>query len=180
MSRIGLKPIVVPAGVEVKINLPLIPVKGPKGTLSKEFPGGIQFEVKDKEITLKRPDDKRNNRMLHGTYRAILANMVKGVSEGFERTLDLVGVGYRVQAKGKDIAFQLGFSHPVEIKAPEGISFKVNSETQLVVLGCDKAMVGQVAANIRTIREPEPYKGKGVRYMGKKITLKQGKKAATK
>lgn len=180
MSRIGLKPIIVPAGVEVKINLPLISVKGPKGTLSKEFPGGIQFEVNDKEITLKRPDDKRNNRMLHGTYRAILANMVKGVSEGFERTLDLVGVGYRVQAKGKDIAFQLGFSHPVEIKAPEGISFKVNSETQLVVLGCDKAMVGQVAANIRTIREPEPYKGKGVRYMGEKITLKQGKKAATK
>jgi len=180
MSRIGLKPIVVPTGVEVKINLPLISVKGPKGTLSKEFPGVIQFEIKDNQVLIKRPDDKRNNRMLHGTYRAILANMVKGVSDGFERVLDLVGVGYRVQAKGKDVAFQLGYSHPVEVKAPEGISFRVNSETQLVVLGCDKAMVGQVAANIRTLREPEPYKGKGVRYMGEKITLKQGKKAATK
>ncbi len=180
MSRIGLKPIVIPAGVEVKINLPLISVKGPKGTLSKEFPGAIQFEVKDNQILLKRPDDKRNNRMLHGTYRALLANMINGVSVGFERVLDLVGVGYRVQAKGKDVALQLGFSHPVEFKAPEGISFKVNSETQLAVLGCDKAMVGQVAANIRTIREPEPYKGKGVRYMSEKITLKQGKKAATK
>jgi len=176
MSRIGKKPIELPKGVEVTLSGQDVTVKGPKGSLSLTVASPITIAKEgESTIVLSRPDDERNNRALHGLSRTLVANMIEGVTKGFEKKLELVGVGYRVAAKGKDLEFALGFSHPVLVPAPEGISFTVESQTNFSVQGIDKQLVGEVAANIRKIRKPEPYKGKGVRYADEKVRRKQGK-----
>ena len=175
MSRVAKKPIALPKGVEFNIQSDNVSVKGPKGTLSIAKPNGIDVKVEDGNAQLSANDDSMIP--LAGTLRAILANMVKGVSEGFERKLELVGVGYRAAMQGKDLNLSLGFSHPVLFKAPEGITIATPTQTEIVVSGADKQRVGEVAAKIRGFRPPEPYKGKGVRYAGEKITLKEAKKA---
>ena len=176
MSRIGRKPITIPAGVEIKQNGNKYTVKGPKGKLERELSSEIKVNIKDGEITFERPNDLPHIRALHGTTRANLNNMVTGVSEGFAIRLELVGVGYRVQANGKGLTLALGYSHPVEIEAVEGITFKVEGNTKITVEGIDKQLVGQIAANIRAKRPPEPYKGKGVKYADEVIRRKEGKK----
>ena len=176
MSRIGRLPIPVPSGVDVSIDGRNVIVKGPKGTLSHRVAEPIQIaKVDDGTLEVTRPDDERQNRALHGLSRTLIANMITGVTEGYTKTLEIVGVGYRVQARGSDLEFALGFSHPVPVKAPEGISFAVESPTRLRVTGIDKQLVGEVAAKIRKIRKPDPYKGKGVRYAGEQIRRKVGK-----
>jgi large subunit ribosomal protein L6 len=176
MSRIGRLPIPVPAGVDVTIDGQTVNVKGPKGSLSHTVASPITVE-RDEDGTLKvqRPDDERQSRSLHGLSRTLIANMITGVTEGYTKTLEIVGVGYRVQARGSDLEFALGFSHPVPVKAPDGITFTVEAPTRLRVTGIDKQQVGQVAANIRKLRKPDPYKGKGVRYQGEVIKRKVGK-----
>ena len=177
MSRIGRLPIAVPSGVDVAIDGQVVSVKGPKGSLSHTVAAPITVE-RDEDGTLRvqRPNDERQNRALHGLSRTLIANMITGVTEGYTKTLEIVGVGYRVQAKGPtQLEFALGFSHPVVVKAPEGISFEVPVPTQIVVSGIDKEVVGQIAADIRSIRKPEPYKGKGVRYAGERVLRKAGK-----
>jgi large subunit ribosomal protein L6 len=176
MSRIGRLPIAVPSGVDVAIDGQTVSVKGPKGSLSHTVAAPITVE-RDEDGTLRvqRPDDERENRALHGLSRTLIANMITGVTEGYTKTLEIVGVGYRVQARGSDLEFALGFSHPVPVKAPEGIAFAVESPTRLRVSGIDKQLVGEVAAKIRKIRRPDPYKGKGVRYQGEIIKRKVGK-----
>ena len=176
MSRIGRKPITIPAGVEIKQNGNKYTVKGPKGQLERELSSEIKVNIKDGEITFERPNDLPHIRALHGTTRANLNNMVTGVSEGFAIRLELVGVGYRVQANGKGLTLALGYSHPVEIEAVDGITFKVEGNTKITVEGIDKQLVGQIAANIRAKRTPEPYKGKGVKYADEVIRRKEGKK----
>ncbi len=176
MSRIGRKPITIPAGVEIKQNGNKYTVKGPKGQLERELSSEIKVNIKDGEITFERPNDLPHIRALHGTTRANLNNMVTGVSEGFAIRLELVGVGYRVQANGKGLTLALGYSHPVEIEAVDGITFKVEGNTKITVEGIDKQLVGQIAANIRAKRPPEPYKGKGVKYADEVIRRKEGKK----
>ena len=176
MSRIGRKPITIPAGVEIKQNRNKYTVKGPKGQLERELSSEIKVNIKDGEITFERPNDLPHIRALHGTTRANLNNMVTGVSEGFAIRLELVGVGYRVQANGKGLTLALGYSHPVEIEAVDGITFKVEGNTKITVEGIDKQLVGQIAANIRAKRPPEPYKGKGVKYADEVIRRKEGKK----
>ena len=177
MSRIGRLPIAVPGGVDVAIDGQTVNVKGPKGSLSHTVAAPITVQrEEDGTLLVQRPNDERQSRALHGLSRTLIANMITGVTEGYTKTLEIVGVGYRVQARGSDLEFALGFSHPVPVKAPEGISFRVEKPTQFVVEGIDKQLVGEVAANIRKIRPPEPYKGKGVRYSGEQITLKEGKK----
>ena len=176
MSRIGRKPITIPAGVEIKQNGNKYTVKGPKGQLERELSSEIKVNIKDGEITFERPNDLPHIRALHGTTRANLNNMVTGVSEGFAIRLELVGVGYRVQANGKGLTLALGYSHPVEIEAVDGITFKVEGNTKITVEGIDKQLVGQIAANIRAKRPPEPYKGKGVKYADEVIRKKKGKK----
>jgi len=176
MSRIGRKPITIPAGVEIKQNGNKYTVKGPKGQLERELSSEIKVNIKDGEITFERPNDLPHIRALHGTTRANLNNMVMGVSEGFAIRLELVGVGYRVQANGKGLTLALGYSHPVEIEAVDGITFKVEGNTKITVEGIDKQLVGQIAANIRAKRPPEPYKGKGVKYADEVIRRKEGKK----
>ncbi|MGH3745239.1 MAG: 50S ribosomal protein L6 [Mycobacteriales bacterium] len=175
MSRIGRLPIPVPSGVDVSISGPEVTVKGPKGTLSHTVAEPITIEQGEGVLTVARPDDERRNRALHGLTRSLVANMVTGVTDGYSKTLEIVGVGYRVQARGKDLEFALGYSHPVPVPAPEGISFTVESPTRLTVTGIDKQQVGEVAANIRKLRKPDPYKGKGVRYAGEVIRRKVGK-----
>ena len=175
MSRIGKLPITVPAGVEVNLNGREVSVKGPKGELSRTIAEGIIIEVEDGTITVKRPDDERESRSLHGLTRSLINNMIVGVTEGFTRKLEIVGTGYRVQAKGSDIEFALGYSHPVSVEAPQGITFTVEGANKLAVSGIDKQQVGEVAANIRKLRKPDPYKGKGVRYEGEQIRRKAGK-----
>lgn len=176
MSRIGRMPVPVPSGVEVSIDGPQVTVTGPKGTLRHTLVGGITLERDDAGgLTVTRPDDERESRSLHGLSRTLVANMVTGVTEGFEKKLEIVGVGYRVQAKGSDLELALGFSHPVTVPAPEGITFTVESPTRFSVQGIDKQQVGEVAANIRKLRKPEPYKGKGIRYAGEKVRRKAGK-----
>ena len=176
MSRIGRLPVVVPTGVDVTIEGQDVAVKGPKGALSLTISEPITVERGDDgSLSIARPDDERRNKSLHGLTRTLVANMVAGVTEGFERKLEIVGVGYRVQAKGKDLEFALGFSHPVLVSAPDGISFAVESPTKFSVTGIDKQQVGQVAANIRKLRKPEPYKGKGIRYAGEHVRRKVGK-----
>ena len=176
MSRIGRLPIPVPSGVDVAIDGQTVNVKGPKGSLSHTVATPITVE-RDEDGTLKvqRPNDERQNRALHGLSRTLIANMITGVTEGYTKTLEIVGVGYRVQARGSDLEFALGFSHPVVIDPPDGITFTVEAPTRFVVSGIDKQQVGQVAANIRKLRRPDPYKGKGVRYQGEVVKRKVGK-----
>ncbi|MDR2878996.1 MAG: 50S ribosomal protein L6 [Fusobacteriales bacterium] len=176
MSRVGRKVITIPSGVELKQEGNKITVKGPKGQLEREFSPEITVKVENGEINVTRPNDLPNIRALHGTTRAVLNNMIVGVSQGFEKKLELVGVGYRVQAAGKGLTLSLGFSHPVEIEPVEGITFKVDGNTKISVEGINKELVGQIAANIRAKRPPEPYKGKGVKYADEQIRRKEGKK----
>ncbi|NIH82675.1 MULTISPECIES: 50S ribosomal protein L6 [Amycolatopsis] len=176
MSRIGKQPITVPSGVEVTIDGQNISVKGPKGTLSHTVAEPIRVERgEDGALLVKRPDDERESRALHGLTRTLVNNLVVGVTEGYEKKLEIHGVGYRVQAKGSDLEFALGYSHPVLIEAPEGITFKVETPTRFSVSGIDKQKVGQIAAVIRRLRRPDPYKGKGLRYEGERIRRKVGK-----
>jgi large subunit ribosomal protein L6 len=177
MSRIGRKPIFVPAGVEVSIAPGRVSVKGPLGELDQIVPHRITVEQRDGELVVTRPTDRGEDRALHGLTRTLVANMVEGVTKGFEKRLEIHGVGYRAQLKGADLELALGFSHPVPYPAPEGIGFEVPSPTQIVVKGIDKQRVGQVAAEIRSIRPPEPYRGKGVRYVGEYVRRKVGKRA---
>jgi large subunit ribosomal protein L6 len=176
MSRIGKAPVAIPSGVEVTVADGTVTVKGPKGSLSRAIPGDIRITQDDGALRFERPDDERENRALHGLTRSLVNNMVIGVTEGFRKELEIVGVGYRAEAQGPNaLRLNLGFSHPVQVAAPEGITFEVPVPTQVVVTGIDKEVVGQVAANIRSIRKPEPYKGKGVRYAGERILRKAGK-----
>jgi large subunit ribosomal protein L6 len=176
MSRIGKLPVTVPAGVDVSIDGRTVTVKGPKGTLSHTVIEPISVERGDDgAILVKRPDDERKNRAFHGLSRSLVNNLVVGVTAGYEKKLEIVGVGYRVALKGANLEFALGFSHPVVIEPPEGITFAVESPTKFSVSGIDKQLVGETAANIRKIRKPEPYKGKGVRYAGENVRRKVGK-----
>jgi large subunit ribosomal protein L6 len=175
MSRIGRLPIPVPSGVEVTIADRDVTVKGPKGTLSHSVVEPITVSQDEGSLLVVRPDDERDSKARHGLTRTLVANMVIGVTDGYSKTLEIVGTGYRVVAKGRDLEFALGFSHPVIVKAPDGISFTVEAPTRFVVSGIDKQQVGEVAANIRKIRKPEPYKGKGVRYSGEVVRRKAGK-----
>jgi large subunit ribosomal protein L6 len=175
MSRIGRMPVVVPAGVDVTISGRDVTVKGPKGTLSLQVTQPIDVSQDNGEILVTRPSDEGEIRALHGLSRSLIANMVTGVTSGYAKTLEIVGVGYRVQARGRNLEFALGFSHPVLVEPPEGISFRVETPTRFVVEGIDKQQVGEVAANIRKLRKPDPYKGKGVRYAGEQVRRKAGK-----
>ncbi len=175
MSRIGRLPITLPAGVTATINGQLVTVNGPKGSLNFNVAEPIEVTQEDGVLSVTRPNDERRSRALHGLSRTLISNMVIGVTTGYEKSLELVGTGYRVAAKGTDLEFQLGFSHPVVVPAPAGISFQVESPVKLKIQGIDKQQVGDVAANIRKIRPPEPYKGKGVRYEGEVIRRKAGK-----
>lgn len=177
MSRVGKKPIVVPAGVEVKIDGHKVTVKGPKGTLEKEFNQELTIKLENGEVVVERPNDEPKVRAIHGTTRALIQNMVSGVSEGFKKSLTLVGVGYRAAVKGKGLELSLGYSHPVIIDEIPGITFTVEKNTTIFVEGIEKDLVGQIAANIRSKRAPEPYKGKGVKYTDEHIRRKEGKKA---
>ena len=174
MSRVAKKPITLPKGVECKVANGAVTVKGPKGTLSFAQAHGVEVGIQGTEVTLKSADANTKHA---GTARALIANMVKGVSEGYQKKLELVGVGYRAALQGKDLNLTLGFSHPIVFKAPEGITITVPTQTEVLVAGADKQRVGEVAAKIRAFRPPEPYKGKGVRYSGERISLKEAKKA---
>ena len=176
MSRIGKKPIPVPAGVEVTIDGQAVSVKGPKGTLSHTIAEPIVIAKADSgELEVTRPDDERRNRSLHGLSRTLINNMIVGVTQGYEKKMEIFGVGYRVQQKGSNLEFALGYSHPVPIEAPEGITFKVEAPTKFSVSGIDKQKVGQIAAVIHGLRKPDPYKGKGIRYEGEVVRRKEGK-----
>jgi large subunit ribosomal protein L6 len=178
MSRIGKQPVAVPSGVEVKIEGSKVRVKGSKGELEREFNSSMKIESQEGQIIVTRPDDNRTHRSLHGLTRALINNMVTGVSAGFAKQLNIVGVGYKVDLKGKDLVLQLGFSHPVKYPAPKGIEFEVDSKANTIkVKGIDKQQVGQVSAEIRKFRPPEPYKGKGVMYADERIQRKAGKSA---
>jgi len=175
MSRIGRMPVQVPKGVDVTIDGRAVTVKGPKGQLSLELAEPIEITQNDGVLTVTRPNDEGNVRALHGLSRTLVANMVTGVTEGYSKTLEIVGVGYRVQARGNGVEFSLGYSHPVPVTPPDGVTLRVETPTRLVVEGIDKQQVGEVAANIRKLRKPDPYKGKGVRYAGEQIRRKVGK-----
>ena len=175
MSRVGKSPVVVPSGVDVKIDGSNVTVKGSKGELSREFNDRIGFEMEDDAVTVTRPDDARDSKALHGLSRALLNNMVVGVSEGFTKELEIQGVGYRAALKGRSLELQVGFSHSVVVDPPEGITLEVPEPTRINVSGIDKELVGQIAADIRKVRPPEPYKGKGIRYVGEYVRRKAGK-----
>ncbi|MCX0269563.1 50S ribosomal protein L6 [Nocardia zapadnayensis] len=175
MSRIGKDPVAVPAGVEVTINGQDIAVKGPKGQLSLTLAEPISVAQEDGRLVVSRPDDERRSRSLHGLTRTLIANMVTGVTQGYEKKMEIFGVGYRVQQKGSNLEFALGYSHPVPIEAPEGITFAVESPTKFSVSGIDKQKVGQISAVIHGLRKPDPYKGKGIRYAGEVVRRKVGK-----
>lgn len=177
MSRIGRKPIPVPDGVEIKIEPELVTVKGPKGELSERVNRDMKIEQTDGEIQVARPTDRNEHRAMHGLTRSLIANMVQGVTDGYQKTLEIQGVGYRAALKGKNLELALGYSHPVSIEAPEGIEFEVPQPTSVIVKGASKQAVGEIAANIRKQRPPEPYKGKGVRYEGEYVQRKVGKRA---
>jgi large subunit ribosomal protein L6 len=178
MSRIGRSPIPVPSNVTVTLAGESVTVKGPQGTLERQLPAGISIVQEGDQLVVSRPDDERRHRALHGLSRSLVANMVAGVTEGFSKELEIVGVGYRANAKGPgSLELALGFSHPVVVNAPEGITFEVPIPTRITVKGIDKEKVGQVAADIRKLRKPEPYKGKGVRYAGERVLRKAGKAA---
>ena len=175
MSRIGNKVITVPAGVEVNIVDNFATVKGPKGELKQQFDKDITFNIEGSEITVVRPSDSKRHRTVHGTTRAILANMVEGVSAGFKKELELIGVGYRAQMQGKKLVLSVGYSHPVEFEEIEGITLGVEGNTKVSIEGINKEVVGQYAAKVRAVRPPEPYKGKGIRYVGEYVRRKEGK-----
>ncbi|MCI4013057.1 50S ribosomal protein L6 [Brevibacterium sp. ZH18] len=175
MSRIGKNPISVPNGVEVKIDGQDVAVKGPKGDLSVSIAEPITVSLEDGVVTVARPNEERESRSLHGLSRTMINNMIVGVTEGYSKALEIVGTGYRVQAKGSNLEFALGYSHSITVEPPEGISFTVDGQTKLAVHGIDKQLVGETAANIRKLRKPEPYKGKGVRYVGENVRRKVGK-----
>ena len=175
MSRIGNKVIVLPAGVEVTNNDNVVTVKGPKGELTRKFSKDIEIRVEGNEVTLHRPNDSKEMKTIHGTTRALLNNMVIGVSEGFKKELEMRGVGYRAQLQGSKLVLAVGKSHPDEVEAPEGITFELPNPTTTVVSGISKEVVGQTAAYVRSLRSPEPYKGKGIRYVGEYVRLKEGK-----
>ncbi len=175
MSRIGKNPIEIPAGVDVTVDGQDVKVKGPKGELFVTISEPISAAVEEKQIVVTRPNDERRNRALHGLSRTLINNLVVGVTQGYTRKLEIFGVGYRVAAKGKDLEFALGYSHPVPIEAPEGITFAVESPTKFSVTGIDKQQVGQISANIRRLRRPDPYKGKGIRFEGEQVRRKVGK-----
>lgn len=175
MSRIGKMPITVPAGVDVKIDGTTVTVKGPKGELTRSFPETMMIEQEGEQITVKRPNDERENRSFHGLTRTLIANMIEGVTNGYSKKLVLVGVGYRAALKGRDLELSLGYSHPVTVEAPEGITFECPSQTEIIVSGISKEQVGQMAANVRAWRKPEPYKGKGIRYDNEVVRRKLGK-----
>jgi large subunit ribosomal protein L6 len=177
MSRIGRKPISVPAGVTVAIEPESVRVNGPKGELVERIHRDITVEQNDDVLTVSRPTDRGEHRAMHGLYRSLVANMVIGVTEGYAKTLEIQGVGYRAALKGRDLELALGYSHPVSIKAPDGIEFDVPQPTRVIVKGIDKQLVGEIAANIRKQRPPEPYKGKGIRYEGEYVARKVGKRA---
>jgi large subunit ribosomal protein L6 len=177
MSRIGRKPIPVPEAVTVEIAPGQVAVKGPKGELNQRLSPDMTVEQADSEVTIQRPTDRGEHRALHGLTRSLIANMVEGVTNGFEKQLEIQGVGYRAQLKGKNLEMALGYSHPVTVEPPEGIEFEVPQPTEIVVRGIDKQLVGQVAADIRKRRPPEPYKGKGIRYRGEHVARKVGKRA---
>jgi large subunit ribosomal protein L6 len=175
MSRIGRLPIEIPSGVDVTVDGSAVTVKGPKGELNLTVARPIEVAVQDGQVVVTRPDDERESRSLHGLTRTLIANNILGVTQGYSKSLEVVGTGYRVMARGTDIEFALGFSHPVIVTPPAGISFQVEGNNRLTVSGIDKQAVGEVAANIRKIRKPEPYKGKGVRYAGEAVRRKTGK-----
>ncbi|EMW5353051.1 50S ribosomal protein L6 [Enterococcus faecalis] len=175
MSRIGNKVVVLPAGVEIKQDGNNITVKGPKGELTREFSSDIKMNIEGNEVTFTRPNDSKEMKTIHGTTRANFNNMVVGVSEGFQKALELIGVGYRAQVQGNKLTLNVGYSHPVEMTAPEGVTFEVPANTQVIVKGINKEVVGELAANIRGVRPPEPYKGKGIRYIGEFVRRKEGK-----
>ena len=176
MSRIGKLPVELPAGVTASLESGnVLKVKGPKGELSQAFSGDMEINIDGNVITVSRPSDTKQHKALHGLTRALIANMVKGVHEEFAKELEIIGVGYRAQLSGKKLVLNMGYSHPVEIEQPEGIKFEVPSQTAIIVKGIDKQQVGQVAANIRAVRAPEPYKGKGIRYKGEYVRRKEGK-----
>jgi large subunit ribosomal protein L6 len=177
MSRIGRLPIPIPDGVEVEIGVGIVRVKGPKGELSQAVSRDLSFEREDSTLVVKRPTDRGEHRALHGLTRSLVFNMVQGVTEGYEKRLEIQGVGYRAQQRGNALELALGFSHPVKVEAPDGIEFEVPAPTQIVVRGIDKQAVGEIAARIRKLRPPEPYKGKGVRYAGEYVARKVGKRA---
>jgi len=180
MSRIGRKPIQVPNGVSINLDNTVITVKGPKGTLSREIHKEMKVNVTETEILVERPSDNKLHRSLHGTTRSIIANMVSGVTDGFSKNLELVGVGYRANKAGDKIVLNVGYSHPVEIAPDNGIEFDVPANTKITVRGIDKELVGATAAKIRSVREPEPYKGKGIKYEGERIIRKEGKSGKKK
>ncbi len=176
MSRIGKQPIPVPAGVDVRVDGAAVTVKGPKGQLARTFSPDMAIERVDGQLQVTRPSDEQHHRALHGLTRALLANMVTGVTEGFQRTLELVGTGYRAEQEGAAVVLSLGFSHPIRVQVPPGLACAIEDRgKRLIVSGCDKEQVGQFAVDIRRMRPPEPYKGKGVRYLGEYVRLKQGK-----
>jgi large subunit ribosomal protein L6 len=176
MSRIGKAPIPVPSGVDVTLSGRNVSVKGPKGTLARELPGTITVRQDGEVLLVERPDDERETRAMHGLVRSLVNNMVVGVTDGFTKQLEIIGVGYRATARGNDaLDLALGFSHPVEVKAPTGVTFEVPTPNRIDIKGSDKELVGQVAADIRKLRKPEPYKGKGVRYLGEHVARKAGK-----
>jgi large subunit ribosomal protein L6 len=177
MSRIGRKPIEVPDGVHVQVTPGHVSVKGPKGELAQDLSTEMKVELANSTVTVERPTDRGEHRALHGLTRSLIANMVQGVTEGYEKRLEIQGVGYRAQLRGKALELSLGFSHPISVEAPEGVEFEVPQPTEIVVRGIDKQQVGQIAADIRKRRPPEPYKGKGVRYAGEQVTRKVGKRA---
>lgn len=179
MSRIGIKPVDLPAGVEVKVDgNNAVTVKGPKGELTEQISKLLKVEIKDNTVTVSRESDAKAHREQHGLARTLIQNMVTGVTEGYEKKLELVGVGYKAEKKGKKLVLSLGYSHPVELEDPEGITTEATSATEIIVKGIDKAVVGNYAANIRSWRKPEPYKGKGIRYAGEYIRRKEGKTGA--
>ena len=177
MSRIGRKPIEIPEGVEIDVKPGAVSVKGPKGELAQDLRRDMNVAVDDGTLTVSRPTDRGDHRALHGLTRSLIANMVEGVTDGFERRLEIQGVGYRANLRGKNLEMSLGYSHPVSIEAPDGIEFEVPQPTEIIVRGIDKQLVGETAARIRKSRPPEPYKGKGVRYQGEHVARKVGKRA---
>src|SRR5689334_1143914 len=177
MSRIGRLPIEIPSGVDVQVEPGQVRVKGPKGELSQHVSPDLSIEREDSTLRVKRPTDRGEHRALHGLTRSLIFNMVEGVTNGFEKQLEIQGVGYRAQLRGKSLELALGYSHPVRVEAPEGIDFEVPAPTQIIVRGIDKQLVGEIAARIRKLRPPEPYKGKGIRYAGEYVARKVGKRA---